>query len=938
MRCPKSRILTFILLFIGLFVPCGIYSQLRVPVELEVRESIINEQVISHVVKVTNTMADTLRGTIKMNADGDMRTISLPERKVLLLPRDSLFVAYKLTGGTGMRAGRKTISYNFVSDKGISLVNKEVFREVEEKSQLFLMADPMPVMAAHPRDSVHVQVTVSNNGNIVEEVTMVFNVPHLRGSPAFTDQCCVLLPGEHKRFVFSFVPSGNLLASSQFSVYVTGMKGRDKTLFGNKTITVQNVLSSRSYIDTSPNYSMIPGMAATENAVSLSYKQYNASSNMIQVQGRGHLNLPAGYLQLQGNIYKYNTQRTPLVTNTSLMYKLFENEFTIGNVSEQMELPMFGRGVKAMFSDNERNKRLTFGAIDQHFSLLGSQPWFSNYYSLYVQSELGANNQDKGLKISYIYQRNPYENALFHFAGLEMRNNIGQNWSILFNGYGTLGKYNTINGNKFSGAAELRYRGRITQDFTLNGTGYYSDSYFPGNRKGVTSFSQGANIKLRDELHISGSLSYSKISPKSYVYTYDYQSENSYGNITISLPRFKWLSPLAYYQYQGESTPSRGMSSGVPTEGGSLKMKSHRLGWQWGWQNRDIAYSLLGTLDGGFFKDPLGDDMQYQTRATISYSYQWLDLNATYQNGAYYLYEYMMSRGLNERFRRFTASASANKKLSNKLLLVSGINYSKDKYQGGVPSTHININYTPKDNINLFLNSYWYRYTYGAHGRGDIFNVQVGVTFKLGRTQPMSGRKSRVAARIFYDINANGKFDDDEKTAGKYLLNIGEKVFISDEEGKVSYSLVPYGKYCIKPFETGRWFFDPKEVVVNGSRTVIDIPLKESGSLQGGVKYLSDKQYDDFIPRYEGLMFTIMNSSGSVIQTVVTDNKGKFLTFLPVGEYTIILDQNTLAEHTYCEKPTQLFRVEAGETTRIPLFRIEIKKRKVNIKRFYAAQ
>ncbi len=53
-------------------------------------------------------------------------------------------------------------------------------------------------------------------------------------------------------------PSGNLLASSQFSVYVTGMKGRDKTLFGNKTITVQNVLSSRSYIDTSPNYSMIP--------------------------------------------------------------------------------------------------------------------------------------------------------------------------------------------------------------------------------------------------------------------------------------------------------------------------------------------------------------------------------------------------------------------------------------------------------------------------------------------------------------------------------------------------------------------------------------------------------------------------------------------------------------------------------------------------------
>lgn len=936
MCSPEYLILSFKALLIALLISRGMNAQSLVPVELEIRESSLNGQVINHIIKATNNTNDTLRGVIKINSEAGI--ISRPERKVLLLPGDSLFVSYKLTVETWMRAGRRAVSYDFVNDDGIKLANKEIFKEVEEKSILFLMADPTPVMVVHPIDSVHVQVTVSNNGNTVEKVTMVFNVPNLRGAHTFTEQCDILVPGESKRFLFSFVPSDNLLASSQFPVYVTGMKGSEKTLFGNKTISVQNVHCSGRYIDTPPYNSTIPGITATENAISLSYKQYNSSLNMIQVHGRGHLNLPAGYLQLQGNINKYNAQSTPLVTNTSLMYKLYENEFIIGNISEQTELPMFGRGAKAMFSDRNSNKRLIIGAIDQNFNLLGSQPWFSNYYSIYLQSELGANNHNKGAKISYIYQKNPYESAYFHVAGMELRSGIGQNWNIFLKGYGTIGKYSMKSGNRFSGAAEFFYRGRITRDFTLNGEGYFSDAYFPGNRKGTASFSQGANIKLSNELHLSGSVSYSKIKPKSYGHSYNYQSENSYGNITMSLPAHKRLSSLIYYQHQGESNPSRVLSPMVPAGSKNLQMKSHRLGWQWGWQSRDIAYSLLGTLDGGFFKNPLGDDMQYQTRATISYSYQWLDLNATYQNGAYYLYEYMMSRGLNERFRRFTASASANKKLSNKLFLSAGINYSKDKYQGGVPSAHININYIPKSNINLFLNSYWYRYAYGAHGRGDIFNAQVGVTFKLGGTQPMSGRKSRVAARIFYDINANGKFDDDEKTAGKYLLNIGEKVFISDEEGKVSYSLVPYGKYCIKPFETGRWFFDPKEVIVNGSRTVIDIPLKESGSLQGGVKYLSDKQYDDFIPRYEGLMFTIMNSSGSVIQNVVTDNKGKFLTFLPVGEYTIILDQNTLAEHTYCEKPTQLFRVEAGETTRIPLFRIEIKKRKVNIKRFYAAQ
>ena len=65
-----------------------------------------------------------------------------------------------------------------------------------------------------------------------------------------------------------------------------------------------------------------------------------------------------GYLHLKGNIYKYNSQHTPIITNTSLMYKLYENEFTIGNVNEPTELPLFGRGAKAIFSNKEKAKRL----------------------------------------------------------------------------------------------------------------------------------------------------------------------------------------------------------------------------------------------------------------------------------------------------------------------------------------------------------------------------------------------------------------------------------------------------------------------------------------------------------------------------------------------------------------------------------------------------
>jgi len=252
---------------------------------------------------------------------------------------------------------------------------------------------------------VRIQVTVQNSGNTVEEVTVVFNVPNLRGASPFTELKETLAPREQKRFTYSFIPSNNLLSAGQFSVRITAMKGKEKMIFGNKTVTVQHVFTNQRYVDINRVRTLFPGQGSDDNSLTLSYRQYNASSNMMELKGGGYLNLPAGYLHLKGNIYKYNSQRTPWVTNTSLMYKLYENEFTIGNVSEQTELPLYGRGMKASFSDEKKSKTLTFGAVDQNYNLVGPEPWFADYYSFYAQGTLGANNNYKGTKVTYIYQR-----------------------------------------------------------------------------------------------------------------------------------------------------------------------------------------------------------------------------------------------------------------------------------------------------------------------------------------------------------------------------------------------------------------------------------------------------------------------------------------------------------------------------------------------------
>jgi len=111
-----------------------------------------------------------------------------------------------------------------------------------------LLADDTPVMVINPEDSVRIQVTVQNSGNTVEEVTVVFNVPNLRGASPFTELKETLAPREQKRFTYSFIPSNNLLSAGQFSVRITAMKGKEKMIFGNKTVTCSMFLRTKDML------------------------------------------------------------------------------------------------------------------------------------------------------------------------------------------------------------------------------------------------------------------------------------------------------------------------------------------------------------------------------------------------------------------------------------------------------------------------------------------------------------------------------------------------------------------------------------------------------------------------------------------------------------------------------------------------------------------
>jgi hypothetical protein len=935
-RETRSKVFLALLIGFHFFSVAKIQTVSAQPIDIDIQTTSRKGQILSHVLRMINHSDSTFRGFIVIDSSEGIRTLSRDKREMLIAPGDSGFMSFKLLLTKDLMAGEKQIRYVLLNEANEAVASRETLLEIERREQLTLLTDGAPILITNPDDSVHIRLRINNIGNVTEQITLVFNVPNLQSAPPFTEVTASLVPGEQKEFTHSFIASNNLHDAGQFQVRITVMKGSEKRIVDTRTIIIQSISTRRSYNAFLGDQMTGQGDGSSDNAIQLSYRTYNNTSSTLQLQGGGYVDLPAGYLHLKGNIYKYNSQSKPYVTNTSLTYRLYENEFTFGNISEQAELSMYGRGTKILFSDSTHNKRLTIGAIDQNYNLLSTDDWFHNYYSLFIKGELGANSEKTATTAAYIFQQNPYELAQIHMASIAWRYRFKNQWEFEIKSHGSVGQYQHRTENKFTGAAELRYSGTLFSDLTLNGSSYYSDPYFSGNRKGVLSITQVVSKRLSDDMYLNGSFSYNKSEPKSYAYNYNYYSKNSFGSFSVSLPGLPFFTSSILYSYQHESSPSYSRYIGEGNIDQNLTIAAHRLGWQWRWQQPASGYSFFGTLEGGYYRNPVDKSRERQGKASLSYSNRWFTTGITWQQGAYYLYEQVMALQQEKEFTRFTASASVNHHFSKSFHLTSSLNFTHDVYQGDVPSVNMHMRYFARNNLSLYFSGYWYKYPFIQNM--DIFNLEAGVRYQFRRGQPLSGKKSSLIAKVYYDHNGNSRYDKGDALAEGYLMDIDRKAFVSGNNGKIRYTSLPFGKYTIRPIQAGEWSFEPHEIDVSQFKTEVNIPLRQSGTLRGSINYLTGGNSVQIVQRYEGFRFTISDNSGKFRQTVVTDADGRFVTFLPVGEYTITFDERTLVEHTECREPVRNFRMETGKMNELEPFVMEVKTRKVNVKKFYAEE
>ncbi|MEG1026938.1 MAG: hypothetical protein RSF34_20875, partial [Flavobacterium sp.] len=324
--------------------------QAQVGMEMNVETNVTagRQNLLDLTVELKNTSESSFNGILQITTPDGFKSISGSEILVELKSGEHRFVPLKVIKGKGAAAGTTDIVIDLLNDKNESILKKSITQQVEVNDAMSLQAVAPTVFLTNTNDSLSIKVNVTNLGNRSQQVFVVFNIPDLTGAESFFEQTAVIDVRKDSIFDFKFWVPKSLLDKSQFSVNVAAMRGTEKILFGSLSINVQNVSSVKRYEDIN---SLAYNQYYQKNNVTASYRTSGKDTGVYQLMGSGDIDLPAGYLSVSGNIYRADSQNEPLISNTYLAYRLDNHQVKIGNISQQLEVPLFGRGIQFDTSD-----------------------------------------------------------------------------------------------------------------------------------------------------------------------------------------------------------------------------------------------------------------------------------------------------------------------------------------------------------------------------------------------------------------------------------------------------------------------------------------------------------------------------------------------------------------------------------------------------------
>jgi hypothetical protein len=901
-------------------------------IEIIVKEEVDNSKknLSETLVQIINHTDSLFIGTLQIDIPEGIKSVSGTHIEVEVPSKSQLFVPIKLLIQASAKSGNKQINFRVFDNLENIIAQNKTHLAVQEVRSMYFSVEQKNIRIINVNDSVRVQSNVINRGNKTQEILLLYGIPDKTGSRYYVEKKYSIAPQQDTLVSFSFMPDTELINRGYFTLSASALYSDDRSLFGSTVIEVQNVSSVRKFVNT---VDLHTSQNSYNNSFTTSFRQINENFNTVQFIGGGNINLPIGFLKAQGNLYKSNSIDDWIATNTFVSYQLEGSNIKFGSINENLNRTFFGRGASMKLKVEDQNT-INVGFIDNQYNLLGKEPFLANGYAVYGIGEIGNSNAKRNFKSIYSFQDDRFERTNINVVGGEYQEYFSNKWSVRTRVLGALSDYHFIDKQEMSYSSELQYLGEW-KDFYLSGSFFANSDYFPGDRRGIMQANQYIRKKLKANYTLHGRIIYTSISPKSHTNPINLNNQNLTTEVGVSLPNTEKFALSLSYQYHNENSNS--YNSFITNDlHKQFTIESHRLSESINWISNNKKHSLFFVLDNGIVKYPLEDDIKLLFRSNITYSYNWLQLSGMYQYGGFYLPEYFQTvANQKDTYRRLNVNAGLNKNfLNNTMNVFTGVNYSKDYLWGETPSGFFRLTQNLSDKFSVYFNGMWFRYLTDYFPSTQTYNLEIGLTANLQGAQPSDKKKGKVNVFVYYDNNGNHVYDLGDIPAVGYYINLNNTSFITDLEGKFTYKRVPYGVYKIRSSSNKGWFNNNLDVEVSQLNTTIEVPLQQMGSISGKIQYLlNEKTPVDFLPKREGITLKISQGK-NFVRRVTTNSEGDFSTFLPKGNYQIELEESSLQKDVSSTKTIQYFTVSSGTIYKIPTFELEVKQRRVNVKKF----
>ncbi|MDD2475682.1 MAG: carboxypeptidase-like regulatory domain-containing protein [Dysgonamonadaceae bacterium] len=894
-----------------------------------------NDDLVPLTIQLKNGSTSPFDGKIEIQTIEGIQLIGQTVNAIHIDGNAKMFIPVRISISKSVPAGKTDIMFKLIDNNNITKAQFITTLIVNPKRQVQLSAQNANELMQHVGDSLTVSARLSNQGNSNENIIVTASFPDMRGGKKVEKKQIVLGSFQDTIITFSKIITKELLSVERYTVNMAALYENGE-LINNIMVTVQNVSGNRTFTDAAFGYSFD---SYSSNSISLSGINLFSQNEALQLNAKGQYELLNGNLDfnLDGYFYTHGNTR-PLLTNTYIDYKSNNKGIRVGNISENLETFVNGRGVKTYIENEAKSKLFEVGWVDKSYNLLGNQYKSENGtgYTIYAKTELNTVKEGRYAG-SVLYDQTPYDNSENVIVMNELNFQMAKDITVGFELGGGLTRLLNADQNQSSIEPSVAMGYKMSAKFgnySFNSNNFISSGYYPGVRRGVLQLNERISRQFRKMSLWAG---YSL-----YNYSPQYLEKRYYGyssNLSNSRIEAGTNFPLSNQMSLGLSAKKQKDQGAIGfsqnNDNAKTTMNAYSLTESINWRSRNSQHTMNLSAENGFTKIASATKQQFQLRLNANYNYRIFSLNSYYQKGNFSIYEAYLNAMNDESNYRFNVSGGVRKEFFGKKLKTQlDVNYNRDSYSGSNWTYSGRVDYAISHQFSCFANAYVYDYSSSAYSSFNT-NLQAGVRYNLPSKGALSGgKKGNLKLFLYYDNNANGIYDEGDTPAKDRIISIGGVSFISLGNGIVEYKKMPYGNYTIK-FPSQDWYaIIPSSINIEDKRTVHEVPLQRTGKVVGKLYYNYDARTSEkFAEKHGGLRVWATAKNGKKTEALTNAN-GEFTLFLPVGEYEFSVDASSLPKNVYTDFEPQEIKVITDKPTAIPDVELKIKQRVIEMKRF----